>query len=415
MRRYLNFWLIATLGILLLVGVFNLLVDPYGLFRIVDRAGFNAVKPKSGAHGDMVKAYQVLRVHPQALILGNSRAEVGFDPMHPAWPVQPVYNLALPGTGTETTLRYLRHVLNNGQPKPAVVVWGLDFMDFLVDRAAPARPSVSDNPRLLSNQHDYTTRALQQLRDDAEATLTLGAFFDSIKTLSSQHDPYSGNLTPLGFNPMRDYLKITAEEGYRAVFRQKNLDNTRAYLHRPADILDGGGRSSPALEDLRAVIRLCRQNGIDLRLIIYPYHADLLEIIRITGHAAAFEAWKRAVVAVVSDANASGDKPIPLWDFGRFNEITAEAVPSTGDRQSRMRWYWESGHFKRELGDLVLARVFGVPGSPPGFGVLLNPANVEAELVSDRLEEHAYRLSHVQEPGELENMAVKLQALPLRQ
>jgi len=335
--------------------------------------------------------------------------------MHPAWAVRPVYNLALPGTGTRTSLQYFEHVLASGQRvnKPEVMVWGLDFMDFLVDSHAPLQPSQSGNRRLLTRSENGAGRVLQQMRDYAEATLTLGAFLDSIQTLDSQDSPYSENLTSLGFNPMRDYLKITADEGYRAVFRQKNLENTRAFLHRPRDVLDADGRSSPALDDLRAVIRLCRQNDIDLRLVIYPYHADFLEIIRITGHGAAFEGWKRALV-MAGEAPVRGDKAIPLWDFSQLNEITGESVPARGDRQSSMRWYWEAGHFKRELGDLVLDRVLDRPGNLQGFGVLLNPGNVEGKIAADRVQERAYRLGHLQEVRALEKIAEEIHSAQLR-
>lgn len=417
MQRYLSFWLALTGCLLLVVGVFNFFVDPYGLFRVVDQSGFNRIKPKAGAQGETMKAYQVLRVQPQGLILGNSRAEVGFDPMHPGWAARPVYNLALPGTGTRTSLQYLRHVLANGQDgrvnKPEVVVWGLDFMDFLIDSHAPLRPYQSANPRLLSQSGGYTGRVVQQMRDYADATLTLSALQDSILTLSSQTDPYSGDLTSLGFNPMRDYLKITADEGYWAVFRQKNLENTKALLRHPGGILDAGGHSSPALADLRAVIRLCRQNNMDLHLVIYPYHADLLEIIRITGHGSAFEAWKRALV-IASETSVRGDKPIPLWDFSRFHEITGEAVPAKGDRQTKMRWYWEAGHFKSELGELVLNRVLNQPESLPGFGVRLNSGNVEEQIALDRVQENAYRLSHLQDVTALEQIADKINSTPFR-
>jgi len=84
MQRYLSFWLALTGCLILLVGLCNLVVDPYGLFRFVDKPGFNSIKPKSGVHGSMVKAYQVLRIQPRGLILGNSRAEVGFDPTNAA-------------------------------------------------------------------------------------------------------------------------------------------------------------------------------------------------------------------------------------------------------------------------------------------------------------------------------------------
>jgi hypothetical protein len=159
MKRYLLFWALLTGLIILAVAVFNLVVDPYGLFRLVDRPGFNSIKPKAGVHGAMAKAYQVLRMQPRGLILGNSRSEVGLDPEYWAWPqnARPVFNLALPGTGTQTTLNYLQHALANskkaGVPKLELVVWGIDFMDFLVDATVQPRPSqmVKKDFRLLQN------------------------------------------------------------------------------------------------------------------------------------------------------------------------------------------------------------------------------------------------------------------------
>ncbi len=419
-RRYLPLWLVMTSALLLAVAGFNLIVDPYGLFRVVDEPGFNTIKPMAGAHGVTVKAYQVLRVIPHGLVLGNSRAEVGFDPQHAAWPAKahPVFNLALPGTGTATTLQYLQHALessdSSGSGKPEVVVWGIDFMDFLVDAGAPVRvKSVGrDRGRLLVNPEGLRNpwRFLQQVRDYGEATFTLGAFLDSVQTIGSQRNPYSADLTPLGFNPMRDYLKITADEGYWAVFRQRDLENIKAYLRRPKDIFDAAGRSSPALDDLRQVLRLCRQHGIALQLVIYPYHAHLLEIIRITGHWPAFEAWKRTVMYIVAEeARTAGGESIPLWDFSGFNELTSEAVPPKSDRQTKMRWYWEAGHFKREFGDLILERIFDSTAATAGFGVLLDTSNIEEQIHAIQLQEVNYRRVFSQEIEELERFAADLQ------
>ena len=419
MRNYLSLWLALAAALLLAVAGFNLIVDPYGLFRLVDAPGFNAVKPKAGVHGATVKAYQVLRVQPRGLVLGNSRAEVGFDPEHPAWPSgsQPVFNLALPGTGTSTTLRYLQHVLaraaGTGSGKPEVVVWGIDFMDFLVDASVPRRiRGISrEDRRLLTNPDGSRNpaRMLQQVRDYGEATFTLGAFLDSVQTLGSQRNPHAEDLTPLGFNPMHDYLKITADEGYWAVFRQRDIENIKAYLQRPQAIYDAAGRSSPALDDLRQALRLCHEHGIALRLVIYPYHAHLLEVMRITGHWPAFEAWKREIVHIVeTEARLAGGMPVPLWDFSGLNELTRETVPPKGDRRTRMHWYWEAGHFKRELGNRVLNRVFHQPLAMHGFGVLLGPSNVEMQIDSLREQGAAYRQSHAQEVAELERIAAQM-------
>jgi hypothetical protein len=97
--RYLRSLSLATVALLALVATINLLVDPYGLFRVVRIDGFNAIKSQAGQRAVVFKRQGAERMRPNTLVLGNSRAEIGFDPQSPAWPasMQPVFNLALPG------------------------------------------------------------------------------------------------------------------------------------------------------------------------------------------------------------------------------------------------------------------------------------------------------------------------------
>jgi hypothetical protein len=61
-----------------------------------------------------------------------------------------------------------------------------------------------------------------------------------------------------------------------------------------------------------------------------------------------------------------------------------------------MRFYWDASHFKREVGDYVLDRVFGSssPGRtvPPDFGVELNLQTIDQALADQMAGQHAYRL-----------------------
>ena len=140
--------------------------------------------------------------------------------------------------------------------------------------------------------------------------------------------------------------------------------------------------------------------------MIYPYHAHLLETIRITGHWQAFEEWKREIVSSVwAEGRAADGMPAPVWDFSGFNELTSGSVPPKGDHHDKMRWYWEAGHFKRDLGDLVLARIIGHTNSVPGFGVLLDPGNVEGLIESIEKQEIAYRRNHENDVKDLERIA----------
>jgi hypothetical protein len=73
-------------------------------------------------------------------------------------------------------------------------------------------------------------------------------------------------------------------------------------------------------------------------------------------------------------------RPIPLGDFSGYNSMTTEPVPPSGDTTSRMKWYWESSHYRKELGDLVLDRLLEYEGTgraiPVDFGILLTRDNL---------------------------------------
>ncbi|MDO8776634.1 MAG: hypothetical protein Q7K57_49555, partial [Burkholderiaceae bacterium] len=259
-----------------------------------------------------------------------------------------------------------------------------------------------EDSRLLGPDNMNATLWRQQARDYLVASLTLAALLDSVQTLASQRNPYAVDLTPLGFNPMHDYIKISSDEGYWNLYRQKDLAKPKAYMRQPKGLFDVSGHTSQALDELKEVIRLCRQHGIKLHLFTYPYHAHLLEIIRITGHWPAFETWKRTVVQVLADDASAANKPaFEFWDFSAFNSVTSETIPPRGDRNTQMLYYWEAGHFKKELGNLMLDRMLLQSVQPAEFGVLLTPANVDAQIAAVKLQGDQYRSTHSQEIEEL--------------
>jgi len=415
-RRFLLHWLAAALLLVLAVGAFNVVVDPYGIFRLVDRPGLNAIKPAATTRGGMAKAIGVQREQPGALVLGNSRAEIAFDPDHPGWPpeARPVFNLSVAATGPTTTLRYFQHALAaaDASGKPIrVVVWGIDFMDFLVpDNASPdAPPPVVEGQRLLGGpgtDKPATAASVQRLKDWATASLTMRGFTDSVQTLAAQRDPFAVDQTRLGFNPFREYVRITRDEGAWGVFNQKNATYLNIFSNKPMGLFDTRGDASYELDALREIMRLCRQRNIALHLVMYPYHAHFLEAIRITGHEPGMETWKRLIVKIVADeARSTGRPPVPVWDFAGINAWTTEAVPQRGDRSTTMQWYWEAGHFKRALGDRMLDQVLGLRPADPDFGVLLEAGNVEQRINDFRAAQQRYRREHADDVRQLERLA----------
>ena len=380
--RYLWAWVMSTLALLVVVVAVNLVVDPYGLFRIVDVPGLNRIKSQAGERAALFKRTGVERMRPASLVLGNSRAEIGFDPESPAWPesARPVFNLALPGAGMAAVADEFAEALRGASPR--LVVVGLDFLDFRVDPSSDesftARPANAD--------------PFRELRDGGAALLTLNALADSLATIRAQHEPYAASLTDAGFNPKRDYIGVSRREGYFAMFRQRDQENARAYLRGPKSVFQAGKRPAPAFDAVDNIIALARARGITLRFVLYPYHAHTLMLFQLTGLWPAYEDWKRELVGRVDAARGTMD--VELWDFTGFSPYTAEQVPRPGDTRTELQWYWEAGHFKKSLGDLLLANVFDAQNGNEPWGRRLTARNLDEILREQRVARNEFRRSN---------------------
>ena len=397
MATYLRIWFLALLILLIGAMTLNYWVDPYGLYRPYNDGEW---KPHSATQGGLVKPYLVLKYSPRTLILGNSRSEVGFDPEDEAWPesAQPVYNLALPGTGTRVARRLLEHVLTTHSPE--TIVLGVDFMDFLVPPdASNWEPEIIHRLLLKPDGQINNNRWFQMMLDGAVTLASLDAVVHSINTMRVQGKPGIAHLTAAGFNPMHDYSWIARKEGYFNLFRQRDIENMRAYQKRPKNLFSRGTHTSPAFEDVTAILEVARDHEVHVKVVIYPYHAHLLEIFRITNSWDLFEDWKRKLVHLVAAYNS--DK-VTLWDFSGYHHFACETVPPAGDKQTIVHNYWEAGHFKKELGHQILARLSGE--GEPGFGVELTPENINFHLLAIRKNGMKYRLDRPAEMTQLEEI-----------
>jgi hypothetical protein len=312
--------------------------------------------------------------------------------------------------------------------KPELVVAGLDFFDFVVNERPNARrpaqpPEPSDfERRLLVNADGSRNRfyALQRIKDHATVLFSINTVADSLQTVAMQNLADQPDLTELGFNPMHEYRRFVRVDGHHVLFRQVDATYLTSYLQTRAAIYEAGTDSSPALDRLRELTALCRASGIRLVLYVHPYHAHMLESYRIAGLWPLFEEWKRAVAGIVDEESRShpGGPPVALWDFSGYSEISGEAVPAASERGRPMRWYWEAGHYKREVGELMLARILGQPAQerhvPPGFGVRLDKENVERHLAAIRAAREIYAQARGAEIEALQKAAESIQARPAR-
>ena len=413
---YLRYWLVWTCAIVAVSVATSLLVDPYGLYRIMEVEGLNSFKSRASQRGPRFKLALVERHRPAALVLANSRAEVGFDPQHPGFDrAVPAVNLALPGTGIDTAAEFLRHASALKPPKIAIV--GLDFVD--------ARISGESHPIRQEHRIDRIAASTQvtwwrRLAGHVDALASIGALHDSLSTLRDNRRQDTPGLTDLGFNPMRDYTAIARRDGYDQLFLQRDRENARNYARGPRNIFVSGTMTSPYLDKVRTLVEDCRRSRTELHLVIYPYHAHILELFHATGLWPSFEQWKRALVEVLREeaARPGPGASVQLWDFSGYTPYATERVPPASDRRTQMVWYWEAGHFKKELGDLMLHRILDREGGAAGddaFGTILDDTTIEPHLVRVRAERDLYRRTHASEVVAIEQLAlVQLQVAPRR-
>ncbi|QGZ42648.1 hypothetical protein IP92_04861 [Pseudoduganella flava] len=356
-RSYLR-WLFGTmLAASLAVAAFVLLVDPYGLYALADVPGINRLKPPVERYRNEIRLARAERVRPELVITGNSRMEAGVDPDGPALAGSGAFNLALAGTSMEMAIDQLRQ-LNRAGIAPRHIIAGAEFVDALT--ATPVRQVTLPQP-LPAHEPGWRERLWQ-----ADALYSFASLRDALATVALQHDADGASATLRGHNPLRQYHRIAALEGYAALFGQRAAENTR----KLAATADGGLDVAAVHGQLAALLDAAAAGRADVAVdvVIYPYHAQLLALFEQARLWPRFEAWKELLVTEAEAARRRHPRArIRVVDFSGFGPIQCEPIPAPGSRNAT-RWYWEAGHFKPALGDTMMARLLGSGGAAPAFG-----------------------------------------------
>ncbi len=209
-QRYLAISALLFVGLSVITIGVNYLVDPYLVFGSERHQGVNATKVDIGEHVRLSKAYHPTSMHWTALLIGNSRIEMGLDPNHHCFEQtkMDVYNIGIPGAGVRQQMEYALNIMH-AQPVREVYL-SLDYVDFLIPAGAepPDRSFVWTKP---TGRLRYTFEGSpnpeyrwQKLLDQYRALFSLNALESSIRTVVLQK-PGQANRDDNGFNPADDF------------------------------------------------------------------------------------------------------------------------------------------------------------------------------------------------------------------
>ena len=380
-ERFLLYWLLMLLALVVSVSSFDIIVDPYHVFDMPLLKGFNFHKTAAYGQEWLYKFYEVNRIKPKTILLGSSRVAEGMDTHSSSWPPDkmPLYNLGLEAGMPYASFRYLQSLMSKHAPESVVV--GLDF-EYFLNTLESQHTAVGDFESRLDVNADGSQNAnarRQHALDFLQFALSYDALLDSFATVvgNLRGDPADG----VGGNePDEGFLRDSMESGTFPIMEWINVITVRR--------LDGA-RNQFAMADLQQLLDLCESHGTQVTLYIHPMPADTLEIIDFLGYWPMFEDWKRELLGLVSKyPRRKTGSQVVLWDFSDYDVYSTEAVRPDGQV---LHWFWDSWHYTRALGDLIVKRMFGT--SAIQFGTPLTRENIEPHLAKIRERRQEYRMA----------------------
>jgi hypothetical protein len=384
-------------GLYLAIGIFNLTVDPYGIYNLVKIKGVNHVKPPWDNQERMVKILQIKKIRPKGIILGSSRTDLGLDPEQVAlkFGARPVYNLSLPYISTEEIHKLLKYANSFNELNIAII--GLDFFAFNIFHPETVSGDIHDLTKLAK---DGDTKFSSLVKEFQNTLFSYTAIEKSLNTIS-----YKGKQTRSPYGQ-----KIFIDERSARVLSRIALTQYNKYIWFPDKnrmyCLYNKNNEGKKFKQLGEVINFSIRKNIELKLFINPVHADLLEMIRFLNLWPIYENWKRGLVDLIATINKLNPKeaPITLWDFGDYNSITTEKFPLPTDLVKTMKGYVDLAHYKKRVGDLMLDKFLAHPNNQKipnqKFGQLINTQNIEEHLKnikSNRLQYQNENREHLKE------------------
>lgn len=339
----------ACLFLLAVVGLFNRLADPFWYYRDFEIKGFNAIKTKFARYERDVKPALLIREQPEAIILGSSYAEIGFDPDNPQFTQHGQLkstNFALAGALWPLVQCQFEFAITHAPVKRAVVGMfiGTDMPMANCDQDFASIGQVSISELLFSSR----------------------ALIASLQTVKEQKKGNPSHTRSGMYFYTRD--KAGVDHRFREEFMQRILANPQCQQA----VSSGYEPPLPLTEaklDLRGlqhIMNLAHEHQVELVLFAYPYHAYSLELNKqCNTERLRWQAMKQ--IARLNEQQT--EKAVAIWQFDAYNAITAEPVGTTAN-------YWQdAAHFNFEMGNMMLTDIFS--GDKPTLGHLLTLQHID--------------------------------------
>lgn len=371
----------SVLMLLTFIIIFNWLINPFDIFDSPKISHLNENKLKVSKYSRVYKAIVLKKTKPKIIFLGTSRTEYGMDPNNQNLNSATAYNSATASGFPVEYEYYADMAIKNGVNH---IIIGTDFFAFY-------------SKDLMRAGFDK-----EVFKDSIPVKyfLSLNACESSFKVI--------GNRKQMEYleTGQRSSSSLERDFNQNGSYKKSFQKNEKGYLTN-AYQRDFCKIKSEHWRAFERILDKAHQHNVKVTLFISPSHARQWEVLDRAQGYGIFEEFKRKLVGINETIAYKNNKiPFALWDFSGYSILTTEVVPN--DPNAKMKWYWDSSHYKKELGDVVLDRMFDGNFSGgqnyPDFGVKLTSENIEAHLAKLRIDRTRWQASHPIDIQEIQDL-----------
>ena len=376
--RYLNATALASLVLLVIYLLFIYLIDPVGIFNTPVVAGVNNYK---AGHLDYEYAYKTASLKnqtPSCIVIGSSKVGHGIDISNGNWACYEggKFNVGLGQADLNLINAYINTANSTKHLKK--IILALDFSWFV--KPMPKREIVIGNFAPYSDFNEIINLGFSPKM----LSLAFSSLFRSMLFESPLRDDI-GRIKALHYE-----RKIISYRGYRSMFINE-MQTYKSYRSKNKTISEMKHELEVRMDFLEKMVTALEEAGINLYIFTTPSHAWELEAIDNMGLQNLHELWKIKLANMVRTS-----KNTKILDFDTYSQYSTAPVPQYEDIPNP--WFWESTHFKENLGGVVLDILLDRRKSlDPLFGIELTPETVKSHILLNREAQSRYREQHYQE------------------
>lgn len=363
-KKWIKNWFILAIMIPI-AGIFNYLVDPYGLNNFITINKMNAKKNTNTTLTTRVKSEMLNNDNFSTIMLGSSKTGVMNPEIIDKYFDGKTFNLSYPGSVTEIQNKLFFNALKSNDIKN--IIYGIDFLSFNENRVVKNNfQEFYDLQKKIENNEKISNFDLY---------LNIETFGKSMKLLVENILGTKKTEVIYLSNGMRDHVNYVEDLENKMYNFDKEVNKEMKHYYLPGGMYKKYTFSSKYLEYFREIITFSRKNNIKVWVYIPPMYNDFFNALVPAGYFDEFELFKKELVKITDFVDFTGNNTINM------------------DKNN----YWDGVHLRQEFTELLMSKIFNdkTVKAPKDFGVLVTKDNIEEHLSNLREQIDSYDLNEI--------------------